>query len=155
MNKNILFLITVILLTVISCTTKPKQEPVISRGTGTVSQPLPVALREWGNIEVWLPPGNHTAQKYRVLDIYDGHNVFNHETLFTRTDWGTDERLDTLVSTSRVKPAIIVGIWNTKLRFNEYMPDECITPEELKEVQGYLVVSPHSQRNTCGLLWKR
>lgn len=57
---------------------------------------------------------------------------------YTRTNWGADERVDTLVSNSRVRPIIIVGIWNTKLRFNEYMPDECITPEGLKEVQGYL-----------------
>ncbi len=69
---------------------------------------------------------------------HDGQNVFNNEMSYTRTNWGADERVDTLVSNSRVKPIIIVGIWNTKLRFNEYMPDECITPEGLKEVQGYL-----------------
>ncbi len=67
MNKNILFLITVILLTVISCTTKPKQEPVISRGQVRHHNNFPSHLVNPRNVEVWLPSGFDTAQKYPVL----------------------------------------------------------------------------------------
>ena len=67
-------------------------------------------------IEVYLPPGYDASRRYPVCYMQDGGNLFFDERSFSG-EWGVDEALDTLGY-----ELIVVGIANTGLRYQEYMP---------------------------------
>ncbi|MDQ3247628.1 MAG: alpha/beta hydrolase-fold protein, partial [Chloroflexota bacterium] len=76
------------------------------------------------HVDVWLPPGyaGHGAQRYPVLYMHDGQNLFDPRTSFASVDWGIDEALAHLMGAHHITPPIVVGLWNTPKRFREYMP---------------------------------
>ncbi|HEV8197407.1 MAG TPA: alpha/beta hydrolase-fold protein, partial [Gemmatimonadales bacterium] len=78
------------------------------------------------NVEVWLPPGytGHPAERYPVLYMHDGENVFDPATSFGGVDWAADETMTRLIRERKVRPAIVVAIWNTAKRYQEYMPQK-------------------------------
>ncbi len=76
------------------------------------------------NVEVWLPPGYNPDMKYDVVYMHDGQNVFNPKTSYTGIAWEMDSTMIRLLEENKVRPAIVVGIWNTPMRFQEYMPNE-------------------------------
>ena len=70
---------------------------------------------------IYLPPSYNTSnQKYSVLYMHDGQNVFDAATSFSG-EWGVDESLDTLGP--EVGESIVVAIDNAgDKRINEYSP---------------------------------
>jgi len=76
------------------------------------------------NVEVWLPPGYDPDVSYDVVYMHDGQNVFNPETSYTGIAWEMDSTMLRLLKKNKIRPAIVVGIWNTPKRFQEYMPNE-------------------------------
>lgn len=78
------------------------------------------------HVEVWLPESydENSDTEYQVLYMHDGQNVFNPETSFNGVDWGVDETVQRLMNEGRIAPTIVVGVWNTNLRFPEYMPQK-------------------------------
>jgi glycosidase/predicted alpha/beta superfamily hydrolase len=78
------------------------------------------------NVEVWLPPGyaTHPAERYPVVYMHDGQNVFDPATSFGGVDWGADETMTRLIRERKVRPAIVVAVWNTTKRYQEYMPEK-------------------------------
>ena len=74
------------------------------------------------NIEVMLPPGYNENQSYDVIYMHDGQNVFNPETAYAGDAWEVDKAMRILIEENKIRPAIVVAIWNTPLRMNEYMP---------------------------------
>ena len=76
------------------------------------------------NIDVWLPPGyDVSGEGYPVIYAQDGQNLFSSETAaFGGTEWEFDETIVRLGNEGRIRPAIVVGIWNTMKRFLEYQP---------------------------------
>jgi predicted alpha/beta superfamily hydrolase len=54
--------------------------------------------------------------------MHDGQNLFDPQTSFLGVDWGIDEAMRRLTAAQRARAAIIVGIWNTPQRSQEYMP---------------------------------
>ena len=78
------------------------------------------------NVEVWLPPGYAAdrAARYPVLYMHDGQNVFDPATSFGGVDWGVDETMTRLIREGKVRPAIVVAVWNTGKRYQEYMPQK-------------------------------
>lgn len=77
-------------------------------------------------VDVWLPPRYHSApaQRYAVLYAHDGQNLFDPYTAFIKVDWGLDETLTQLIAEDKVQEVIVVGIWNTPKRRQEYMPEK-------------------------------
>jgi predicted alpha/beta superfamily hydrolase len=75
-------------------------------------------------ISVWLPPGYDLApaQRYPVLYMQDGQNLFDAETAFAGNPWRADEIAEREVRGGRVQPLLIVGIANTVDRIREYGP---------------------------------
>lgn len=73
---------------------------------------------------VYVPPGYEKAAgaRYPVLYMHDGQNVFDAGTSFMGVEWGADEAAQRLIGTGRIEPIIIVGIYNTPDRMNEYTP---------------------------------
>lgn len=74
------------------------------------------------DVIVWLPPGytDHTGHRYPVLYAHDGQNLFDPATSYTGFDWRIDEVADSLSRHVRMKEIIVVGIYNTVMRSEEY-----------------------------------
>lgn len=72
---------------------------------------------------VWLPPGYEQGKKrYPVLYMHDGQNIVDPATSSFGVDWRIDETADSLIRAGEIEPAIIVGIYNTTDRMEEYTP---------------------------------
>ncbi len=73
-------------------------------------------------VVVLLPPSYWTQKRrrYPVLYMHDGQNLFDRATGFAGQEWDVDETLMQLATEGR--EAIVVGVWNTPLRFPEYNP---------------------------------
>jgi len=76
------------------------------------------------HIDIWLPAGYHdSSDTYRVIYAQDGQNLFNPEwNYYHQTDWGIDETLQQLIDDGEADNTIVVGIWNTPKRIDEYLP---------------------------------
>jgi predicted alpha/beta superfamily hydrolase len=79
-------------------------------------------------ILVYLPPGYKPRGKkrYPVLYVNDGQNVFDAETAFNGIDWGIDETLEYLIYEGEIREIIVVAVYNTPDRTEEYtyIPDD-------------------------------
>ena len=76
-------------------------------------------------VVVWLPP-HYKARgpKYAVLYMHDGQNLFDKATAGYGMEWEVDEHLSKLIASRKVRPTIVVGIWNTPKRLQEYVPSK-------------------------------
>ncbi len=98
-------------------------------GPGTVTR---VSLSssvtgEARNIDIWLPDDYDTTKKYAVIYMHDGQMLFDSTTTWNRQEWGADETVSLLMAGNRIKPAIIVGIWNIdNIRYPEYYPEKSL-----------------------------
>jgi Putative esterase len=72
------------------------------------------------NISIWLPPGYDSGKKrYPVIYMHDGQNLFDPATSYGGKTWGVAEAL-----VAMKRDAIVVGVWNIKLRSIEYLPQK-------------------------------
>ncbi|MCX8104668.1 MAG: alpha/beta hydrolase-fold protein [Ignavibacterium album] len=76
------------------------------------------------DIIVWLPKGYNSPKKkdkrYAVLYMHDGQNILDPKTSYAGKDWRVDETLSKLIRKRKVKDVIVVGIYNTPDRLDEY-----------------------------------
>lgn len=77
------------------------------------------------DIVIWLPDEyqNNLSKRYPVLYMHDGQNLFLTETS-CGTEWRVDEICDSLINANVIAPMIVVGIYNTDDRMQEYIPGE-------------------------------
>lgn len=73
---------------------------------------------------VYLPPGYYdTSDRYPILYLQDGQNLFDPATAFAGQDWHADVTADDLIDRGLIEPIIIVGLYNTGVRrVSEYTP---------------------------------
>jgi predicted alpha/beta superfamily hydrolase len=73
---------------------------------------------------VYVPPGYDSSQdRYPVLYLQDGQNLFDPATAFLGQDWRADVTADDLMLRGVIEPAIIVGVYNSGVRrITEYTP---------------------------------
>lgn len=73
---------------------------------------------------VWTPPGYEAGtERYPVVYMHDGQNLFDPRLASMGVDWGADEAMMRLAKANGGRaPAILVGIWNTAYRWNDYAP---------------------------------
>jgi predicted alpha/beta superfamily hydrolase len=74
------------------------------------------------DVIVWLPPSyeRSTEKRYPVLYVQDGQNAFDPTTSFLGVDWQIDETADCLIREGKLEEIIVVGIYNTDDRRDEY-----------------------------------
>jgi enterochelin esterase-like enzyme len=73
------------------------------------------------DIVVYLPPGYAaTSARYPVLYMHDGQNLFDPATGFAGQEWKLDETAQQLIESGKIRPLIIVGVYNTRQRMTEY-----------------------------------
>jgi predicted alpha/beta superfamily hydrolase len=79
------------------------------------------------NVDVWLPPGYEAGdQRFPAIYMHDGQNLFDPKLSFIGVDWGVAQALERLMAQDRMQGAIVVGIWNTRRREQEYVPQKPI-----------------------------
>ena len=78
------------------------------------------------NLDVWCPPGyaEEGAQPYPVLYMHDGQNLFDDSISYGSISWGIDRAMTRLMQEGNIRGAIVVGIWNSPIRWRDYMPEK-------------------------------
>jgi enterochelin esterase-like enzyme len=75
------------------------------------------------NVEIWLPPGyDDSTNRYDVLYMHDGQNLFDPRLSFSGAAWGVDQAIVRGMNAGKLPPLIVVGVWNTTDRLREYSP---------------------------------
>ena len=74
------------------------------------------------DVVVWLPEGYQTGDSCDVLYMHDGNMLFDATTTWNRQEWRVDEVMDSLLKANKIRPCIVVGIYNTDDRLTEYFP---------------------------------
>ena len=91
-------------------------------------------------VVVWLPSGYRpNGPRYAVLYMHDGQNLFDKATAGYGMEWEIDEHLDPLIREGKVRPTIVVGIWNTPKRLQEYVPSKAfngLPPEYRQKIRA-------------------
>ncbi len=72
-------------------------------------------------LQIYLPPGHNLESVYPVIFFNDGQNLFLDSTSFAG-EWHIDEVLDSLIANDYIEPLIVVGIYNSPSRTEEYLP---------------------------------
>lgn len=76
------------------------------------------------DIVVWLPigynPQRNPDKKYPVLYMHDGQNIMDPKTAYVGKDWRVDETVMKLIKQKKIKEIIVVGIYNSPDRLDEY-----------------------------------
>ncbi len=88
-------------------------------------------------VDVWLPPGYSTENKYSVVYMHDGQMLFDSTKTWNRKEWQVDEVAAELIKNGQIKDCIIAGVWNSnENRISEYMPTEIFNqlPDSIRAV---------------------
>ncbi len=74
------------------------------------------------DVLVWLPPGygSPPGQRYPVLYMQDGQNIFEEGNSLSGLSWQADETAGRLMLEGRICKAVIVALYNTEDRQEEY-----------------------------------
>jgi len=104
-----------------------KAEPGKSTATGNIRMHVgfhSTLLNNERTLAVYLPSGydQNPQQRYPVLYMQDGQNLFDTATSFAGVEWNVDETAEKLINEGKINPVIIVGIYNTPDRNEEYAP---------------------------------
>lgn len=102
---------------------KPANPPSDSTAVGTLRIHRLTSITPHRLLRVWLPSGyDESVDRYPVLYMLDGQNVFDRISSAVGQEWGVDETLTKLISSHAIRPVIVVAIDNSSTRLNEYSP---------------------------------
>lgn len=81
-------------------------------------------LAEPRHVVIWLPPAyeENPDQRYRVIYMSDGENLFDPRIASWGVDWGIDEAMMRGATNGDYEPAIVVGAFSSSQRGPEYSP---------------------------------
>jgi pullulanase len=98
----------------------PPRQPTITGDVTLIDVPGFLGGRR---VWVYLPPGYHGGdERYPVLYMLDGQNVFDESTSFAG-EWKADETCERLIAAGAIEPIIVVAVANAELRrSDEYTP---------------------------------
>jgi predicted alpha/beta superfamily hydrolase len=121
-------------------TRKQKTQPTVDAAVPISTGNLwlhELTSRVFGNtrlLRVWLPPDydGWGANRYPVLYLNDGQNLFDPATAFAGVHWRAGETATRLILEQKIRPLVIVGIDNTKNRACEYIPYRSKDPRVLR-----------------------
>lgn len=74
------------------------------------------------DVLVWLPPDydSNSTRRYPVMYVHDGNNLFDRRTTFGGVEWQLDENAGRLIQSQQITPVIVVGVYNSPARMEEY-----------------------------------
>ncbi|OUS32073.1 esterase [Thalassotalea sp. 42_200_T64] len=100
-------------------------EPLLIVSKGKIERIMPFSSKLVASryLDVWLPPGYSSKQKYDVLYMHDGRMLFDANTTWNKQEWRVDEVAGTLIEQNKVRPFIVVSIPNAgENRHSEFFP---------------------------------
>src|SRR5439155_12044518 len=106
--------------------------------TGNIKRHRAFPSKILGNrrdVLVYLPRGyrRFSRQRYPVLYLHDGQNVFDAATSFAGVEWGVDETAERLIRAKLIEPLIIVAVANMgDERVHEYAPTRGVIDAKAK-----------------------
>lgn len=124
--------------------TSPTPNPTISNTSNASESPTSVGVAKGTvhienigerRIFVYLPAGYETdSERYPVVYMHDGQNVFNTNTSSLGKEWRVEEIIDQLVADGTMEKVIVIGVASSdgSERGKEYVPfpDESIPSDE-------------------------
>ena len=102
----------------------PQGDPKVSAGHLDSYPAFPSQYVTPRTVRVWTPSDYDAAKRYDVLYMHDGQMLFDSRVAWNHQEWGVDEAMDSLISSGKIRPCIVVGIDNTDERIGEYSPDD-------------------------------
>lgn len=95
------------------------------------------------NVDVWLPSDYSPKRRYAVVYMHDGQMLFDSATTWNKQEWKIDETMTDLLRKREIRDAIVVGIWNTSKRWEEFMPEKALamTTEAQRKAAGGFDIS--------------
>jgi predicted alpha/beta superfamily hydrolase len=77
------------------------------------------------HVDLWCPPGYEADEaRYPVLYMHDGQNLFEPISSIGGVAWEMDKAIARLMETGKIRGVLVVGIWNSDIRWREYMPQK-------------------------------
>lgn len=75
-------------------------------------------------IAVYVPPGYSATDtwRYPFALLQDGQNIFDANTAVFGVEWGVDEAAERLIVEQKMEAVILVAIYNSEQRVEEYTP---------------------------------
>ena len=148
MIRRFLALLLILIGGATSISAEPDAVPQVSAGRIVDLGVLGSRFSDPRRVVVWLPAGySATTAPSAVLYMHDGQNLFDKATAGYGMEWGIDETLDRLIRERKVRPTIVVGIWNTPKRLREYVPSKAfdrLPPQYMDRVRGLYGGAPLS-----------
>jgi len=77
---------------------------------------------EGRKVDVWLPKNVEKNTRLAVIYAHDGQNLFDPSSAYGGQSWLLHQAAQRLIDSGKIKPVMIVGIWNSPQRFSEYLP---------------------------------
>lgn len=131
--KNLLILLLTLLIVSCKSPKNDDQPATFKHFSKMESEFIPAR-----DVMVMLPPGYDEAQSYPVLYMHDGQMLFDSTTTWNKQEWGMDEVVTKLIHEKKIRPVIVVGIYNTGNRALEYMPNAPRTEiDTMERPKGY------------------
>src|SRR6266850_7955097 len=87
------------------------------------------------DVLVYLPRDyrRFSRERYPVLYLQDGQNVFDAATSFAGVEWCVDESAERLIKENLIEPLIVVAVANTgEQRIHEYTPTRGVIDAKAK-----------------------
>ena len=84
-------------------------------------------------MDVWLPPDYPDDKRYPVLYMHDGQNLFEPISSIGGVAWEVDKAISRLVEERKIPSLIVVGLWNSEIRWREYMPQKAYEVPEFEK----------------------
>ncbi len=106
------------------------------------------------NIDVWLPPQAVAGKPLPLLVMHDGQDLFTASDADGGETWGVAEAVTRLTAAGTISPTIIVGVWNTPRRWQEYAPAGILAhlPERLRQAMEKEQGGPSMSGDYLGFL---
>lgn len=84
------------------------------------------------DVWIWVPPDyqHNPEDRFPVIYMHDGQNLFYPERAYSHVTWGVAETITKLSGWGFIQPAIVVGIDNTDNRPGDYLPARPFTTAE-------------------------
>lgn len=101
------------------------------------------------HVTIWLPPGyGRGKQRYPVIYMNDGQNVFFPKQSGYNKVWAADKAMLRLLKAGEAPPAMVVAIWNLRdKRSQQYFPEalyDALPPEARAQATDFVPGRPFS-----------
>ena len=79
-------------------------------------------------LDIWTPEGYNLDEKYPVVYMHDGQNLYDKKSSWNKQAWEIDEVGGKLIEEGKIKPFIAVGIHSIdNSRICDLMPEKVLT----------------------------